>query len=1470
MYQLNMRPFVLIFFFVLLSRAVSSESYNLIVKDYSFDSGLPHNSVYASLMDKQGMMWFATWYGLSSFDGVKFRKYNTRNDFNADIPPHKLQNLVEANGYSLWVKTIDHKLFLFDKRTESYYDVFNEIKKKYNVGPKIIKIQKTEDGDLLLLTRNRDLLKARAFENGRMEVTLLYDSQMRNESRFTGANLWVESQEYIHWIGTDFSIFSRRKGKKLQSKPADFITTKLGKGTAADFSAAHVYGSNVWLGDRHGNLAIVNYETGFVQKKQIFQGKLIQHIVRLNDQTLMISVPDGVYELDANWNIVRKVFDINAGEKTSQSFVDSYDKIWFVINKIAVIYYDPVNRASSRFPISKGRVIPEVRMTDGFEHGMFFLSTAGEVLWFDRNKLTQTVLNNLKELQPDGVPNAFFNLQLDKDKILWLCSTDRGVFRLSFPKRQFNLLRIPENQLPTDENPVKTLFQSKDGDLWVATRKPEMYRFDRSGKIKQVFSQTQNFFPGSVYHIMEDRSGNLWFSTKGDGLVRAVPDTASPMGFRFTRFMYDESNQHSISGNDVYYTYQDSRGNIWVALFGGGLNLLREVNGQVLFYHKNNSFEHYPRFGLYMEVRGIVEDRNGRIWVGTTDGLMSVESKFNNPSQIKFEIYRNESVQMNVLDNDIYFLYRDSGGDVWISVFGGGLNKLESYEDGRPVFQSYSLYEGMNSDVILSIVEDEDGYLWLATENALARFDKKKETFRNFDRYDGFINVKMEEGSAIRCHNGEIWFGNRMGILAFNPRKIETVNINYETLIVDFLISNREIRSFRDKPLLKESIRYANSITLKHNQNNIVLEFAALNYYNLNRVSYKYMLEGYEDEWHYNGKNRIASYPNVPPGKYVFVVQSIDEANMDLKSERRLAIRVLPPWWRSWWAYSIYTLLGLALAWTIQRLILFTIRMRNDVYIEQKVSDMKLRFFTNISHELRTPLTLIMGPLHELREKQNLTDKGKQYLALIEKSANQMLQLVNQILEFRKLEHGKMVLHVGRNDLHKIITGIASEFEILAEEKQISFSVQLSPAEIQIWVDKERIEMVIRNLISNAFKFTESGGGIFVSTTLSEDKSMCSIMVEDTGIGIPSNKTEEIFERFTQGENVKHAYYQGTGIGLHLCREIVSLHHGSISVKKRPEKGSLFIVELFTGDEHFNRSEVEFYLGEDNEKENGQPNATGDTSDIDNVLVLQSAAQLPLLLVVEDNRDLCKMLRLQLEDKYRVVVAFNGREGLKKVSQLHPDLVITDIMMPEMNGTEMLEEIRKDIAISHIPVIIVTAKHNEEAKIQAISMGANAYITKPFNKDYLIARVEQLLNDRKLFRERIWNQEVHRDLSEEETYENYLVNKDRQLLDKIHQVISENMQNADFNIDAIAESLGFSRSAFFKKLKSMTGLAPVDLIKEIRLSKSIDLIKHTDLTISEIAFEVGFSEAGYYGKCFRKKYKMTPSEYVHKFRAGKS
>jgi signal transduction histidine kinase/DNA-binding response OmpR family regulator len=899
-------------------------------------------------------------------------------------------------------------------------------------------------------------------------------------------------------------------------------------------------------------------------------------------------------------------------------------------------------------------------------------------------------------------------------------------------------------------------------------------------------------------------------------------------------------------------------------VLAGGLNLLSEEHGQTVFKHKYNGLKRYPSYGLYMDVRNITEDNDGRIWVGTMDGLMSFSSRFTSPEQIEFETYRGQSASSNIADNDIYVLYRDREGSIWVSVFGGGVSKLIGYDKitRRPLFKSYGLREGLNTDVVVSIVEDKDKYLWFVTEDGLSRFDRKTERIRNFDKYDGFFNVKMEESSALKTFDGELWLGCKQGVLIFSPDKIETLNVSYQTYIVDFQVSNRDLRSFREDPILMESVKYADNIELKHNQSMFTIEFAALNYYNQNRVSYKYILEGYETEWHFNGKNRIASYTNVPPGEYVFRVQSIDEANPELLSEKTLHITILPPWWRTWWAYTIYTLIGLALLWAILKLTFFMIRMKNDIYIEQRLSELKIKFFTNISHELRTPLTLIKGPIQELKEKESLTEKGKQYVELMEKNTNQMLQLVNQILDFRKIQSGKMRLHVSQINLNTLVKSFQKEFRVLAEENEISFNFQLADETIYLWADKEKLETVIRNIISNAFKFTPSGGSIFVSTGLVEGSERCYIRVEDNGVGIPQNKLSEIFERFSQGENARNAYYQGTGIGLALSKEIISLHHGVVKAESEAQQGAVFTVELLLGKDHYKPSEVDFYVGDGEAEAVGSDLSSAETQEVVNEEEGMDAS-LPTVLLVEDNKDLGNLLKLQLEDRYNIYLAANGVEGLKKVHLYHPDIVVTDQMMPEMSGTEMLQRIRQDFQISHIPVIILTAKNDDEAKTKAISMGANAYITKPFSKDYLIARIEQLLGERKLFRERVW---THSEEAQPDNYEQYLVKKDIQLLEKIHQVIEENLDNSDFNIDTIAANVGLSRSAFFKKLKSLTGLAPVDLVKEIRLNKSIELIKNTDMSISEIAFAVGFKDSGYYSKCFRKKYDQTPREYMNEWR----
>lgn len=1448
----------------------NSSGKNMIVREYSTENGLLHNTVYSAMKDADGFLWFGTWYGLTSFDAVKFKNYNSRNDYNTDIPPHKIQTIIEASDGNLWVKTIDHKLYLFDKKNELFFDVFNEIKKKYAVSSKIIKIELTGNGNLLLLTKNKDLLEARSLGNGKMDVELLYDSKSKREKKLTN-NLLVEEKNHIDWIGVDFKIISCRKGKDIQDKASDIISKKLNKSGQQIFTAAFRWKNMLWLGNSNGVIYKIDVNKGEVLTINSFQGKgsISNLISTANGNIVLVAVRgSGIYELNVRTGDSFLAVKTSADQTITNAFIDSYEKIWFIADESDVIYYDQFNRHQKTFDLPTGLVSKTIKFQDGKDEGMFFLSTSGDVINIHSKTLVPFVLNNHPELMIRDEKRVFLDLNFDRDNILWLTSTSHGIFKINFPKDQFNLIFFPSKpEIPLADRAVKTMFQSKNGEIWVASRREEVYLLDATGNLKKTYNKS-NFNFGNVYHIMEDHAGNLWFSTKGSGLIKAEKNPKSPLGYAFTRFTYDEKNPSSISGNDVYFTLEDSQRRIWVALFGGGLNLLTEDKGKTVFYNRYNSFANYPKLGLYMEVRSLAEDKNGRMWVGTSDGLMSFSGNFKNPEQIQFEIYRNELNNSNMFDNDVYVLFKDASSQIWMSVFGGGLNKMLHYDEDKnmPVFKSYGVNQGLKSDIILSLTEDDDNALWLATENAITRFDKEKETFRNFDRYDGLHTVQMEEVSAIKLNSGKLMFGTRRGILTFDPQKIETYNSNYVTFIVDFWVSNRDLKSFDENPILRESIKFAKKIVLKHDQSSFAIEFAALNFYNQNRVSYKYILEGFEDDWHFNAKNRIASYPNIPPGKYTFRVHTVDEANIGLKSEKSIDIVILPPWWLTWWAKTFYFLLAAVALFFGFRAMLIYIKMRNEMYVEQRVAELKIKFFTNISHELRTPLTLIMGPIQELRQKQNLNEKGLQYVGLIEKNARQMLQLVNQILDFRKIQNGKMILHLSKINLNEIIQSLHDEFRVMAEENEISFIYQTTDEEYDLWADKEKVETVVRNLLSNAFKYTQPGGSIFISCGLAENGTKCFVRVEDTGVGIPQNKVSEIFERFFQDENSMSAQYPGTGIGLALSKEIVNLHHGHIHVESNKDKGSVFTMELLPGKEHFKSDEVNFYAADTRPADEITEELPATDMEVEE-LDISSDTNKPTLLVVEDNKDMRNLLHLQLDDHFRVITAVDGVDGLKKVHLHQPDIIITDQMMPEMTGTEMLEQIRNDFQISHIPVIMLTAKSDDESKIKAIHVGANVYITKPFNIEYLIACIEQLLIDRKMFREKIWNQEQVVEKNEaEDTYENYLQQKDFQFLEKIHQVIDENLDNSDFNIDSIADTLGISRSAFFKKLKSLTGLAPVDFIKEYRLSKSLEMLKNTDMTISEVAFAVGFRESGYYGKCFRKKYEQTPSEYINKYR----
>ena len=525
-------------------------------------------------------------------------------------------------------------------------------------------------------------------------------------------------------------------------------------------------------------------------------------------------------------------------------------------------------------------------------------------------------------------------LYQDSDSLLWVTTFSDGIYCISKPRHAFRLISLPDNNMTG----VRGIYQTRQGNILIGTRSRDVYVYHPDGQLLKNLPYAQ-YGIGSIYHAMEDGQGRLWLSTKGDGLVVGIPDASKPLGYQLTHYRHQAGLPSSISGDNVYCTFIDSKNRIWVGTLDGGLNLVvQQADGQLVFYNKQYGFKHHPAYGLYTEVRNITEDQNGRIWVGTIDGLMSLNGDFKRPEDIRFTTYQN-TTETAFAQNDIYTLHRDHTGQIWVGAFGGGLQRL-IYNEQPIRFEPLGVREGLRNDVIYSITEDLHGRLWFATEAGLSCYNQQTGRIRNFDRFDGIPDVVMEETSAACCADGHLWIGTRQGLLVFNPEQLKTTKTDYRTVIVDFSFDNQPWKG-------PTAIPYTRELTLQHDQNSCTFEFAALKFQDNSQLSYRYRLEGYDRDWHYAGAHRLASYNEVPPGTYTFIVETIDETRSDLSdaskssvlpSTARLTLRILPPWWATWWAYLIYLCTAVIIAWLIMRTILQMNRMRNEVYISQRLA----------------------------------------------------------------------------------------------------------------------------------------------------------------------------------------------------------------------------------------------------------------------------------------------------------------------------------------------------------------------------------------------------------------------------------------------------------------------------------------------------------------------------------------------------
>ena len=724
--------------------------------------------------------------------------------------------------------------------------------------------------------------------------------------------------------------------------------------------------------------------------------------------------------------------------------------------------------------------------------------------------------------------------------------------------------------------------------------------------------------------------------------------------------------------------------------------------------------------------------------------------------------------------------------------------------------------------------------------------------------------------AAPVLENNQLLLGTDIGILKISPEHLQKSSYAPPIVFTGFKIQgtsqNLDINDLKE-------------LRLKPSERNVTFQFAALDYVAPESISYAYRLKGLEEKWNEVDNSRSASYINLPPGEYELQIRSTNSDGVWMEKARTLPITVLPTFWETYWAWILYVVLFVLSTATIVYIILYIYRLRHQINLEQQLANIKLRFFTDISHELRTPLTLIASPVTEVLEHETLTANARKHLTLVHKNTERMLHLVNQILDFRKIENKKMKVLLEKTDVLSLLQKVMDNFRLIAEEKNINYQLETNQEAIETWIDQDKFEKIIFNLLSNAFKYTPANKSITVIANVESSRLIVSI--KDEGIGIDLQKQQTLFQRFET--LVKFNILQpSSGIGLSLVKELIELHCGNIEVKSQPGVGSEFTVILPMNQKVYEgRENTEFILNDGNSVPAEKKNEIRPMVEIASMADITpsetanepnqiSNEEDPIsILIVEDNVELRNFLSDILSESYRVITATNGQEGLDQAREYIPDLIISDIMMPAMDGLDMVKNIKENREICHIPIILLSAKSSLDDRISGLEQGIDDYITKPFSATYLKIRIKSLLHQRKELQEiywKAWSEKLNN--TQETTLEEKLtpsqpqiISYDEQFMQQVMQVMEEQMENSELTVDEFAQLLNLGRSVFYQKLKSIIGLSPVDFIREIRIKRAVQLIDSGEYNFSQVAYMTGFNDPKYFGKCFKRQMGMTPSEY---------
>lgn len=1052
---------------------------------------------------------------------------------------------------------------------------------------------------------------------------------------------------------------------------------------------------------------------------------------------------------------------------------------------------------------------------------------------------------------------------------LWV-GTHRGGINLYTPgTEKFALIRPRPNGNGLSYNDVRAFCEDWKGNIWIGTDggglnlldpKTQTFRHFRYDPFNQ-----SGLSSDAVLNITQDKEGFLWISTWGGGLCRLNAD-----GQSFTRFMHDDADEGSISSNYIQQVFEDSKGSLWVASYYGGLELMDRRTGR---------FKRVVDGGHSTKISGnniiaLNEDHTGNLWIGTDDGGLNCLRA----SDGSIAHYFDQSDKMP----DLRVIFVDRQGRLWV-----GQSGLFLYDVASDKFNLAGGGVGLSGDFIKGIMQDESGAFWISTANGLMNFHPDKKTFKRYNVADGLQGLEFEANSFLQTRAGEMYFGGVNGFNIFYPESIQSNAYVPPVWLTGFQLFGHEVQPGVDGSSLQTDVGLTHEIRLSHDQSTFSLDFAALNYTASENNQYSYKLENWDKEWQRPGGDARAAYTNIPPGTYVFKVRASNNDGLWNPEPASVTIIISPPFYGTWWFR------GLLVALICAGIIVYVYFKRkyeiNKLHEEKKeeIHQLQLQFFTNISHEFRTPLSLIMGPLERL-QKENTDPKQRHYYQVMSRNAQRLMNLINELMDFRKSESGVLKLNVMPGDLALFLREIGEEFSALANEKEINFAVNVPDGLQEVWFDRQVIEKMLVNLVGNAFKYTNDGGRISVTVLQTMEgyrqlfpnelvlehafkgQRYIYVSVADNGIGISRESIAHLFERYYKISDA----HLGSGIGLAFVRSLAKLHKTDIYVSSERHQGTEIILGIPVGKEDYamnerwmpNRgdaagarlesvvmkgeedgrlSELDASLGEDDRKSDEPPRENH-----------SSAATKPQVLIVDDNKELLNFLEESFQDLYIVSRATDGVEGLQKTRDEQPDLVISDLMMPRMNGIDLCMAIKQDPATSHIPFIMLTARDAIDSRLKGTGSGADHYFSKPVSIDLLLLTVRNILAQKQKLKERYLNDQYVEasDLAHS--------TRDKEFIVELNSLVEEHLSNPNLDVDYICSQIGMSKTSLYQRIKRITGQSIGEFIRTVRFRKAAMLMTNEDMPLIEVMYSVGIQTQSYFTKAFKQEFGKTPTQFL--------